>query len=115
MPADMTPHAHAVPAGREPERVAVRVGEDRTLLIDCAALLSDGERIASCVAAMAQPPGLRVTGAPRVRPGSLIEMSVRAPAAAEVKTWRDYSLSARVRTTRGQVLSAIVTVRVHRE
>lgn len=117
MPApELTPHVRALPAGRELDRVAMRCAEERTLLVDCAPLLADGERIDSVTQAQAQPAGVRVVGQLRARPGgALVEVPVRTPAAHDVKTWRDFSVSARLRTSRGQHLVMAFTVRVHRE
>lgn len=115
MTAATLPHARAVPAGHEPERIAMRAGEDRTLLIDCAPLLAEGERVDGIAGASVHPAGLRVTRTPRMRSGGLAELSVRAPAATEIRTWRDFALSARLRTSKGQSLALVVTVRVYRE
>lgn len=113
MPADPTPHARALPPGKTPERVTMRAGEERALLIDCSALLSDGERIESAAAAQAQPAGLRVMGATRVRASAgTIEVILRAMSADDARARSDYRLTCALRTTRGQRLSAVVGVRV---
>ncbi|ODU07985.1 MAG: hypothetical protein ABS84_14845 [Rubrivivax sp. SCN 71-131] len=116
MPADLHAHAAARPAGQAPERVDLRAGEERTLLLDCRALLGTGELIESAPAATATPAGLRVSTV-RSRAGTHVELSARCPAIGEMRgaPWRDYLVTARLRTTRGQVLQAALTLRVHAE
>lgn len=111
---DLVADARALPAGKAPERIEVRAGETRVVLIDCAPLLREGELIEAATGAATTPSGVTV-GAVRTRQARYVEAQLRAPAGADIKTWRDYLLTARLRTTRGQSLQACVTLRVHRE
>lgn len=115
MSADIAADARALPPGKTPERIDVRASETRLLVLDCAMLLREGERIEVATGAGGTPAGLTV-GAVRARQARFVEMQVRAPAAGDGRaTWRDYLLTAKLRTTRGQSLQACVTLRVHRE
>lgn len=116
MSADLHAHAAARAPGQAAERVDLRAGEDRTLLLDCRALLGAGELIEAAPAASATPAGLRAAVV-RTRAGTHLELSARCPTTAELRgaPWRDFLVTARLRTTRGQVLQAALTLRVHAE
>lgn len=108
------PDAKAHRPGQNPERIDLRVSEQRRVLIDCSELLGNGELVQSATAALVNPGGVRVTDVSG-RNGNCVAATVRTPAGEDIRAWRDFLMSIRFATTRDQTLTAAITLRVHKE